>query len=270
MKLYGAHIDSDINNIIHEAKIIKSYGGNLIQIFVDIKQDKNKYYELKKELKKINMRVSVHASYTINIAQNWDEYSWWVKQFILEIEYAEAIGAFGIVVHLGKQLKLTKEEGLNNMYSSLLYIYNKTKNLKVKIMIETSTGQGSEMCYNLEDFAYFFNKFLKINKDKFRVCLDTCHIFQAGYNIKEKKNILKYFNMFNKSIGLEYIGLVHLNDSKNKLGAKLDRHESIGYGYIGKENIKIISEFFFNYNTPIVLETPDKSKIHDELKFIWQ
>jgi len=269
MKLYGAHIDSDIDNIIKNAKKIKSYGGNLIQIFVDIKKDKNKYIKLKKELEKINIHISVHASYTINIAQNWNDYSWWIKQFILEIEYAEAIGAFGIVVHLGKQLNLSKEEGLNNMYSSLLYIYNKIKNLKIKIMIETSTGQGSEMCYKLEDLSYFFNKFLKIDKNKFRICLDTCHIYQAGYNIKEKKNILKYFNIFNKKIGLKYIGMVHLNDSKNKLGEKLDRHENIGYGYIGKESIKIISNFFLNYNTPIVLETPDKLKIAEEIKFIY-
>ena len=183
----------------------------------------------------------MHASYTINIAQNWNEYSWWLKQFLHEIELAEHIGAFGIVIHLGKQLKLSDAEGINNMFTSMLYIFSKIKGMNIKILFETSTGQGSEMCYNLEEFAYFFNKFLKVDKEKFRICLDTCHIFQAGYDIKYIKNVNIYLKDFDRLIGLRYIGLIHLNDSKNELGAKLDRHENLGKGYIGKDSLLYIS-----------------------------
>jgi len=270
MKLFGTHIDSNINNIQDEIIMINEYNGNLVQFFVNSKFNTKNYEKIKNDLEKYNIKLVIHASYTINIARDWSEHSWWLKQLYLEIELAEYLGAFGIVIHLGKQLKLSTEEGLNNMYTSLLYIYNKTKDFNIKIFLETSTGQGSEMCYKLEDFAYFFNKFIKINnitKDKFRICLDTCHIFQAGYDISNKKNINKYMNDFERLIGIKYIGLVHLNDSKNELGSKLDRHESLGDGYIGLDAIKYISKFFFNINVPIILETR-QDKIKEELKLL--
>ena len=270
MKLFGSHIDSNIKNIQDELKMINEYNSNLVQFFVHNNLNTKDYEKIKNDLEKYKIKLVIHASYTINIARDWSEHSWWLKQLYLEIELAEYLGAFGIVIHLGKQLKLSTEEGLNNMYTSLLYIYNKTKDFNIKIFLETSTGQGSEMCYKLEDFAYFFNKFIKINnitKDKFRICLDTCHIFQAGYDISNKKNINKYMNDFERLIGIKYIGLVHLNDSKNELGSKLDRHESLGDGYIGLDAIKYISKFFFNINVPIILET-QQDKIKEELKLL--
>ncbi len=267
MNLFGSHIDSDINKITNETKLIKEYNGNIVQFFVHSNLNKNSYEKIKKNLIDLNMKAVIHASYTINIAQEWTEHSWWLKQLYLEMELAEYIGAFGIVIHLGKQLKLSNQQGLNNMYTSLLYIYNKTKNFNLKILLETSTGQGSEMCYDLEEFAYFFNKFLKINKDKFRICVDTCHIFQAGYDIRTTKNINKYISNFDRLIGIKYIGLIHLNDSKNELGSKLDRHESLGDGYIGKGAIEYISKFFFNINVPIILETPN-NKLKKELELL--
>ena len=266
MKLFGAHINSNITDIISEITKIKEYGGTLIQCFVNSKYNKKDYDEIKKFLIKNNMHVVVHASYTINIAQNWNKYSWWLKQFLYEIELSEYLGAYSIVIHLGKQLKLSDQEGINNMFTSILYIYNQIKNMKIKIMFETSTGQGSEMCYNLEKFAHFFNKFLKVNKDRFRICLDTCHIFQAGYDLRDIKIVNTYLKEFDRLIGLRYIGLVHLNDSKNELGSKLDRHENLGEGYIGKNSLLFISKFFMKNNVPLVLETRDNSKYKDEIK----
>ena len=266
MKLFGAHINSNITDVISEIKKIKEYGGNLVQCFVNSKYNKKDYDGIKKYLEENKMHLVVHGSYTINIAQNWNEYSWWLKQFLHEIELSEYLGAFGIVIHLGKQLKLSDQEGINNMFTSMLYIYGKIKEMKIKILFETSTGQGSEMCYNLEQFAYFFNKFLKVNKDKFRICLDTCHIFQAGYDIRDIKNINNYLKEFDRLIGLRYIGLIHLNDSKNELGAKLDRHESLGEGHIGKNSLLFISKFFLKNIVPLILETRDSSKYEKEIK----
>lgn len=266
--MIGAHIDNDINNLIKSSTIIKKTGGNCVQIFVNVMNKKQHEYEkFKQYLNKNNMKCIVHASYTINCAQNWSEYSWWIKQFIEEIKIANMINASGIVIHLGKQLKLTKEEALNNMYSSLLYVYSKTIHTNVKILIETSTGQGSEICYKLEDLAYFYRKILshknKTIKTRIQLCVDTCHIFAAGYDIRNKSTIHQYLDKFNELIGLEHIKLIHLNDSKYDIEQKLDRHENLGKGYIGKHALLYFSKIFINLNVPIILETPNDNILND-------
>lgn len=258
MKLIGTHVKSDINKLFDE---INTTNGNIVQFFVNTRLHKYEYKVIKQILDEKKIQCVIHASYTINIAQNWNEYSSWIKQLIAEIDIAEYLGAFGIVIHLGKQLKLPYEIAMNNMYSSMIYIFNKTKHLNIKILFETSTGQGSEMCFKIEDFGKFFGKLLKISHNKFRICIDTCHIFQAGYDITTKNNIKNFINKINKHIGLKYIALIHLNDSKNTIGSKLDRHEDIGKGYIGTQNLLFITDFFIKLNVPIILETPSKSSL---------
>jgi deoxyribonuclease-4 len=99
------------------------------------------------------------------------------------------------------------------------------------------------------------------------MCLDTCHIFNAGYDISNKKKIKIYLDEFEKLIGINEIKLIHLNDSKNKVNSKLDRHENINYGYIGKDGLIEIAKFFTKLGISIVLETPD-AHIEDDLKLI--
>ena len=264
---FGAHFDLD--NLIESAERIKNAGGNLIQIFLTLPGNSKTKERSDKELNDFsqyltinNMKVVVHSSYMHNIAKDWDEYSWWLKNLETEIQYCHKIKSIGLVLHFGKQLDLTIEETYNNMYTSLIYIHNKTINYKnIKIFLETSTGQGSEVCYKLEDLAHFFRKFSKNeNKDiknRFRICIDTCHIFSAGYNIKTKTDIKRYLEAFEELIGLRYVGLIHLNDSKAKMGEQIDRHNNIGKGYIGLEGLKCFYDYFKKLNVPIILETPD-------------
>jgi deoxyribonuclease-4 len=214
----------------------------------------------------------VHASYTINLAAEWDEYSVPVNQFIKELEIAHELGAIGIVVHMGKKLDLSIEDAYNNMYTSLLYVHSQTKHIKdVQIFLETSTGQGSEICFKLEDFSYYIKKLIH-NKNKevanrFRICLDTCHVFAAGYDLRKEPQILMYLEAFEELIGLRYIGLIHINDSLNPIGSNVDRHQSIGDGYIGKEGLMFIKNYFHKLKVPIILETPDNKMLRD-LKMI--
>ena len=127
--MIGAHIDSAPDNILDEANKINKYKGNIVQLFVQpITKKMDQYLLFKHYLKENDMKCVVHISYTVNCSQNWDYYSWWIKQFIMEIEMASKINAFAVVVHLGKQLQLSSEESLNNMYTSLLYVHNQTKN----------------------------------------------------------------------------------------------------------------------------------------------
>lgn len=271
--LIGTHISSEFNNLINDAKRVYNIGGNIVQLFVNIVHKKNNNYAcFIKFLKESNMKCVVHASYTINCAQQWDYHSWWIKQFIMEIEMAHTIGSFGIVIHLGKQLDLSIEESLNNMYTSLLYVHDQTKQYKnIKIFIETSTGQGSEICYKIDKLSHFFKKFSthknKEISERFAICVDTCHIFAAGYDLTNKNSIRDFFSIFDKLIGIEYIKLLHLNDSKNVLASHIDRHENIGYGFIGKNNIITIIKMFKRLGVPIILETP-RIKQNEDLKLL--
>ena len=264
---FGAHFES--YNLIESAEKIKLAGGNLIQIFLTLPGDQEttertdqELIKFKKYLDQNKMKVVVHSSYMHNLARDWDTYSWWLKNLELEIEYAHKIGAIGVVIHFGKQLELSIEEAYNNMYTSLVFIHNKTIKYKdVLLLLETSTGQGTELCWRMEDLAYFYKKFSKNEnkelKDRVKLCVDTCHIFSAGYNLKTKGDIKRYLEAFEELIGLRYIKLIHLNDCKVSIGSQKDRHENIGKGYIGFTGLKIFFDYFKNLNVPIVLETPD-------------
>lgn len=262
----GAHVSMSGKNkddiMIEVAEYIKDIGCNLIQIFnVKGKSDKE-INEYKKFMEKNNMKTVVHSSYVINIATKWDKYSWWIRTFISEIEQAHKLGAFGIVIHLGKKMEQTLPQAYDNMFTALIYVHNQTKQYSdVKILIETSSGQGTETCYKIEDLAYFYKKISKhYNKEisnRFGLCIDTCHIFVAGYNIKTKEQVKMYLQAFDELIGLRHVKLIHLNDSQNDVGSNVDRHANIGKGYIGTEGIMYFCDYFKKLKVPIVLETPD-------------
>jgi deoxyribonuclease-4 len=263
MSYIGIHIDSTPNSLIDQIEYYSNKKCKVIQLFVSTSKSAREFYKPIKELqKKLKFIISVHISYTINIASDPTKYSWGMSQFIEEIKIAHQIGAYAVVVHLGKQLDLSKETAINNMLINLLKVINEIKDLDITILIETSTGQGSEMCYNLDDFSKFYNK---IKNNKVGICVDTCHIFNAGYNIRTTNGVDKYFKEFDSKIGISHIKLIHLNDSKNKLGANIDRHANIGRGYIGDNGLKLVTMFFSKLGVPIVLETPDEY-INDDLK----
>lgn len=275
---FGAHV-SIANGMVNAAEEIYMAGGNLLQIFLTSprqrkvsKKSEPERMAFVKYTRDHDIKVVVHSSYLVNIAKNWDEHSWWLKNLELEIEYADKIGAFGLVIHFGKQLELTNIEAYNNMYTSIIHILNKTsKHKNVQLLLETTSGQGTEMCYKLEDLAYFYNKFKKLNNkeiiNRVRLCVDTCHIFAAGYNIATKDDVKKYLKSFEKLIGLKYISLVHLNDSKCALGCRKDRHQNIGEGQINKLGLIHFYKYFKKLNIPIVLETPNKGYL-TEIKML--
>lgn len=274
MTYIGAHISSDPKYLYESSKYVFENGGNLIQTFIDplrLSRKREKYAEFKKFLKQNDMKLIIHASYTINLSKEWDEYSAGVQQFISEINAAYELEAAAIVVHMGKQLELEREEAYNNMYSSLLYVHSQTKKSPIKILLETSTGQGSEICHKIEDLAYFYKKLSK-NKNneiasRFGLCVDTCHIFAAGYDLTTKSMIYMYIEAFEELIGIRHINLIHLNDSQKGLGSNVDRHANIGKGYIGKDGLLEFVKYFKSIKVPIVLETPAENII-DDLKLI--
>ena len=154
---FGSHIDVS-KGLLKEAKKVLKFGGNMVQLFLTTpghrKVSKKAEIELKELinfLQENKMKCVVHASYILNLARDWNYHSWWLKNLRLELEYANKINAIGVVVHFGHQMNLSKKKAMENMYTSLIEVINKTNNLKTKIILETSSGQGSEMCYDLED-----------------------------------------------------------------------------------------------------------------------
>jgi deoxyribonuclease-4 len=268
----GVHVEK-----IKDATKVKRAGGNILQTFLT-KNNNTEYksvsdlYNLKKFLDKNDMRIVIHSSYTHNLANNWDHHSWWIKNILLEIKYASLMDAYALIIHFGKMKDLPLATAYNNMFSSLVYIHNNTKEYQnVKILLETTSGQGTEMCYKLEDLAYFYNKIKKSNnkelKKRIKICIDTCHIFSAGYDISSINGIELYLHTFDKLIGIKYIKMIHLNDSKVPVGSRKDRHASINNGFIGGDSLRYVFNYFKYRNIPIILETPDSNYIH-EIKYL--
>ena len=274
MSLIGIHVSriDDIMEIVENYPEFKQI--NLIQIFVSATTDYTvkKYRDMIKYLNKKKINLVVHASYSINLANRWSDSDWWIQQFIGEIKAAADLNAFGIVIHTGKQLQLSTAEALNNMYTSLLHIHHETTTQQnVRILIETPSGQGTETLVLLQDFCRFMKKFYthpdeKI-RERFGVCMDTCHVFAAGNDIRTEKDMNHFFGSIDRSIGITKIKLCHINDSKKGLGEHLDRHATIGEGEIGSEAIKRVVKFMKELGVPIIVETPDKN-MKDDYEFI--
>jgi len=253
--MYGIHINSD-EDIITNIKKAHKYGCTVIQLFAPTFVKLNELIDKILQLtNKYKMQIVCHASYTINIATNWFKTAWHIQELLTELEISKKMNAM-LVLHMGKQKELTKETAYNNMLSSLIYVIKKTNGI---ILLETPAGQGTEMCSNLEDMTYFFNKIKRnpILQNNVGLCLDTCHVFVSGYDIASQKKSESFLNKFNEV--LKNVKCVHLNDSYNECGSKLDRHNDFGNGFIGKEALSYLFHYFEKLNIPIIFETTFKS-----------
>lgn len=262
---YGIHIRGkskvDIKNAFEYAKKL---GCSYVQMFNENVGDSD---YIKKELIRNGLQLIIHAPYIINIASPFNPHSWRTKYFLLEIENSINNGAIGFVVHMGKSLELPKQKAYQNMFLTLRYICSKIPQ-NFLVYLETTAGQGTELCYRMDDLGFFYNDIKKHKSmSNIKICLDTCHIFCAGNDIRTKKDIDIFIKNFDLLIGIDNIGLIHLNDSLNDIGTKLDRHTSIGQGFIGTTGLKYFYKFFANKCIPVILETPPDN-IVDDIKII--
>ena len=260
MSLVGVHVSNILDILKQEYENI-----NFFQFFVSTSIDykKKEYEKVLNYIRKNNIYMLVHGAYSINMSRRWNEADWWIQQLIAEIVVCEIIGCFGIVIHTGKQLELSNNEALNNMYTSLLYIHEQTKKQQnVKIILETPSGQGTETLTKINEMCKFMSKFYKHPdvhiKSRFGICIDSCHIFAAGHDIRTSEDMNNFFGIINNMVGIDKIKVCHINDSKKGLGLKLDRHMNIGKGKIGNDPIIRIVKFMKELEIPIILETPNK------------
>lgn len=197
--------------------------------------------------------VVVHAPYVMNLANpDPEKRDFAVKFFTSEIERTAKIGAKQIVLHPGAHVKQGAAIGIANIIEGLDRVIENTKNLDVLIALETMAGKGTECGRNFEELAQIINGVK--NNSKLSVCFDTCHTHDAGYDTK--KEFDKVIKEFDEIIGKERISVFHINDSKNEKSAGKDRHENIGFGYIGFDALNYIVNHPDFTNIPKILETP--------------
>ncbi|WKX02215.1 deoxyribonuclease IV [Candidatus Mycoplasma mahonii] len=201
--------------------------------------------------------IVIHAPYIVNPA-SVDKHQFAVDFLVKDIERINYIGAKYMVLHPGAHTKFTREEGLETLIASLKEIFKQTQD--VEIMLETMAGKGTELGTTFEELKYIIDQ---VDNKRLGICLDTCHVWEAGYDIKDYGGFIKIL----KDTGvIDYIKVFHINDSKNEMSAHKDRHENIGKGYIGTEALRrfVVGEEFKDIIK--VLETPyvDKTPIYKE------
>ena len=251
--IIGSHVSfKKDTQLVGSVKEALSYGSTTFMFYTGAPQNTNRQainVELTKEavdlMNKNNIDINnviVHAPYIINMASNNDFAVTFLKE---ELKRVEQLGMTKLVLHPGSSVKLSREEGIKNIIDNL----NKVGKSNVLILLETMAGKGTELGKTFEELKEIIDG---VNYP-LGVCLDTCHINDAGYDLNDFDEVL---DLFNKKIGLNYLKCIHVNDSKNVISAHKDRHENIGYGTIGFDNlIKIIYHEKLK-NIPKILETP--------------
>ncbi|MDY0234291.1 MAG: deoxyribonuclease IV [Sulfurimonas sp.] len=211
--------------------------------------------------------VLPHNSYLINLGHpEADKLEKSREAFIDEIQRCEQLGLEKLNFHPGSHLKLISEdECINIIADSINMSLDKTNG--VKAVIENTAGQGSNLGYKFEHLAQIIEKVE--DKSRIGVCIDTCHMFVAGYDIRTKEAYEKTWNEFGSIVGFEYLMGMHINDSKPPLGSKKDRHHSIGEGEIGLDAFKFLMNDDRMNDIPLILETIDDSIWKEEIELLY-
>ncbi|TNF06700.1 MAG: deoxyribonuclease IV [Bacillota bacterium] len=212
--------------------------------------------------------VVVHAPYIINLANPDPEKRDFAISFLTEeVKRTDAMHVTQIVLHPGSAVGKDREEAIKWIAEGVNKVIKNTKGSKVRIALETMAGKGNEVGKTFEELRQIID--LVEDKTRVSVCFDTCHTHDAGYNIKE--NFDEVMNHFDQVVGKSYISVFHINDSKNPQGAAKDRHENIGFGYLGFDALlKVIYHKDFT-DIPKILETPyidDKPPYFEEINMI--
>lgn len=257
--IIGSHVNFASEQLLGCVKQAIDYGANTFMFYTGAPQntvrkaiDKTKNLEALKLMQENDIDINniiCHAPYIINLANNKDEVKWQFSINFLkeELSRCKTLGVKYIVLHPGSSVGIPRDIALQNISSALSFAI---KDDYPMILLETMAGKGTECGWSLEEIKYILDN---TNSSNIGVCLDTCHLNDAGYDMSDFDTFL---NDFDKIIGLDKIHCVHVNDSKNIRGAKKDRHENIGFGTIGFDSIlKIVNNSKLK-DVPKILETP--------------
>ncbi len=273
----GVHFDHyQYPNLLSALKKLNKIKVNAIQIFIGDnhmttlskknKFSKDDFIKIKEYLKKKNIKLNIHGLLSLNYCfpPNSPRFKWGLDNLIHDLNICKSIDCQGVVIHMGSyktpSINIGYKDCLKNFVDSLHIVLSKTK--KSKIILETSVNRPNTVGGTIESLKELYDSINEKDKKRIKFCIDTCHIFSAGYPIQTIEGCKQYFEDFDRLIGLKHISLIHLNDSKEPFNSHKDRHESIGKGYIFnkklggdqkvlKEIIKIAKKNKIN----IILET---------------
>ena len=208
-----------------------------------------------------------HDSYLINLGNPEKEALEKSRSaFLDEMLRCEQLGLKLLNFHPGSSLKkVSDEECLATIAESINITLDKTKS--VCAVLENTAGQGSNMGYTFEQLAYIIDRVE--DKSRVGVCIDTCHTFAAGYDIKTEAGFRETFERFDEVIGFKYLKGMHLNDSKKDYGSRVDRHDVLGQGVLGINPFRMIMQDTRFDHIPLILETPDEERWPEEIKWLY-
>ena len=275
--IIGSHVGfSSKNQLVGSVEEALSYGANTFMFYTGAPQNtlrnpiRKEYtdeaYKLMKEHNIDLSKVVIHAPYIVNLG-NLENFDFSVNFLKGELERANTLGIKNVVLHPGASVSYDRDTSIKSIIDGLNIILD--NNLDVTICLETMAGKGTEIGKNISELKTIIAgvKF----KNKIGVCLDTCHLNDSGIDLTKFD---EYLAEFDKEIGINYIKVIHINDSKNEINSHKDRHENIGLGTIGFDTlIKIIYDERFK-DIPKILETPyvtendeSKEKIYPPYKY---
>ena len=275
MKRIGAHVSASggvSNAPLNAAKI----GADAFAMFVKNQRrwdalplSAKEIAAFKDALKRSGIRaehVLVHDSYLINLGHPREaEREKSLNAFVDEIRRCEALGLRLLNFHPGSHLnEISAQECLDNIAGSLNFAIANTAG--VKLVLENTAGQGSNLGYDFAQLAYVIDKIS--NKDRIGVCIDTCHAFAAGYDLRSPQAYERTMSEFDRAIGYKFLSGMHLNDTKNELGVRKDRHESLGRGFLGLAAFENIMNDPNIDEIPLILETIDDSLWAEEIAML--
>lgn len=271
MPLLGAHM-SIAGGVDKSILRGQSIGCRAIQIFTKSNNqwrakplEPEEIRRFKENREAAQMFVLGHTSYLINLASP-DENLWSksVESFLVEMERCAVLGVSCLITHPGAHLGTGESVGLARITSALDEICDRTAGSPVMILLEVTAGQGTVLGGRFEHLARVMED--SAVPERLGVCLDTCHAFAAGYDLRTSEAYARTFALLDSLVGLERLKAIHLNDSRGKLGSRLDRHEHIGLGQLGLEPFRLLLNDPRFTQLPMVLETPKGKDLKEDVE----
>jgi len=242
-------------------------GANVFQIFLRsphsykaARKNKKDIIKIRDSANKYKIKILVHGNYLMNFCNPENSFIHTRSTVILkeDLEDALTMGAMGVVVHMGhnvKKLDLTNQEAEKNFIKGLETSLKISPD-KSTIILETGAGQGDEVFTKLQDLGSLRNRIDKCYHHRIKFCIDTCHIFSAGYDVSSVAYVQLLDCIIENYLGWENVAVIHFNDSKEPLNCKKDRHQDIGKGCIGLQGLIAFGKMCYSHNVPMILETP--------------